>query len=144
MDFGFKSVRASDSIMEDIHSREDIEQLVRSFYDKATKDSIIGHYFTQVIPIDWSHHIPTIVSFWENMLFKTGAYKGGMLFKHMNLNYLSAFRTEHFDRWLMLWVEAVNELFSGPRAEEVKFRASSIAVIMQTKLGVYGREAPRS
>jgi len=126
--------------MQDIENRPDIERLVRSFYEKATVDELIGHYFTTVIPIDWNHHIPTLVSFWENILFSTGGYKGGMLFKHMNLNYLSAFRTSHFDQWLKLWQETVDEMFMGARAEEVKFRARSIAVIMQTKLGVYQAE----
>lgn len=123
--------------MLDIQSREDIERLVRSFYERATKDALIGHYFTSVIPINWDEHIPTIVSFWENILFKTGGYSGGMMFKHMNLNYLSAFKTIHFDRWLEIWKGTVDELFVGVNAEEVKFRASSIAVIMQTKIGVY-------
>ncbi|GAA4782485.1 hypothetical protein GCM10023231_07690 [Olivibacter ginsenosidimutans] len=126
--------------MSDINNRKDIEQVVRLFYERATIDELIGHYFTSVIPIDWDHHIPTIVSFWENILFSTGAYKGGMLFKHMNLDYLSAFKSVHFDRWLQLWGQTVDQLFRGERAEELKFRANSIAVIMQTKLGVYERE----
>jgi len=126
--------------MGDIGNREDIDKLVRLFYEQATKDELIGHYFTTVIPIDWNHHIPTIVSFWENILFSTGAYKGGMLFKHMNLDYLSAFKTVHFDRWLDIWKETVDKLFEGERATEVKFRATNIAMIMQTKLGVYDRD----
>lgn len=60
-----------------------------------------------------------------------------MMYKHMNLNYLSAFKTIHFDRWLEIWKATVDEHFEGPRAEEVKFRANSIAIIMQTKMGVY-------
>ena len=126
--------------MNDINNREDIDKLVRRFYEQATGDEVIGHYFTSVIPIDWSHHIPTIVSFWENVLFSTGAYKGGMLLKHMNLDQLSAFQTAHFDRWLMIWNETVDTLFLGERANEAKFRAASIAMIMQTKLGIYERE----
>lgn len=127
--------------MNDIATRNDIDKLVRLFYEQATRDELIGDYFTSVIPIDWNHHIFTIVSFWENILFSTGAYKGGMLFKHMNLDHLSRFRTDHFDRWLQLWKQTVDQLFEGERAEELKLRASSIAIIMQTKLGVYDREA---
>lgn len=123
--------------MVDIRNREDIEKLVKSFYERATVDPLIGHYFKDVVTIDWNTHIPVIVSFWENILFKTGGYNGGMMFKHMNLNYLSAFRTSHFDRWLEIWKGTVDELFEGANAEELKFRASSIAVIMQTKIGVY-------
>jgi len=127
--------------MHDINNRVDIDQLVRLFYERATVDEVIGHYFTSVVPIDWNHHIPTIVSFWENILFSTGGYKGGMLFKHMHLDQLSAFDTKHFNRWLEIWQQTVDELFEGPHAEEVKFRAASIAMIMQTKLGIYERES---
>ncbi|MFC6103709.1 group III truncated hemoglobin [Olivibacter domesticus] len=130
-------------MMLDISSREDIERLVGSFYERATKDVLIGHYFTSVIPINWDEHIPTIVSFWENILFKTGGYSGGMMYKHMNLNYLSAFKTIHFDRWLEIWELTVDELFAGVNAEEVKFRARTIAVIMQTKIGVYKEDTKK-
>ncbi|MEH6304810.1 group III truncated hemoglobin [Olivibacter sp. CPCC 100613] len=122
--------------MNDIQNRADIERLVRLFYERATTDELIGHYFTSVVPINWDEHIPTIVSFWENILFQTGAYKGGMLFKHMNLNYLAAFKPAHFTRWLDLWEDTVNQLFEGVNAEEVKFRAKNIAVIMQRKLDI--------
>jgi hypothetical protein len=33
----------------------------------------------------------------------------------------------HFDRWLELFLETVDENFSGPKAEEAKGRALSIA-----------------
>lgn len=123
--------------MNDISNKIDLEKLVKAFYERATKDNLIGHYFTSVVPIDWDRHIPVIVSFWSNILFSSGEYKGGMMYKHMNLNYLSAFEEEHFDRWLALWSEMVDRFFVGPQAEEVKFRAKSIAVIMQAKLGVF-------
>lgn len=126
--------------MKDLNSRKDIEQLVRLFYEQATTDELIGHYFTSLVPINWDEHIPTLVSFWENLLFQTGGYKGGMLFKHLHLNHLSRFRTDHFDRWLQLWKQTIDQLFEGERAEELKFRASSIAMIMQTKLGVYDQK----
>lgn len=122
--------------MNDIKDRGDIERLVRLFYERATKDQVIGHYFTAVVSIKWDEHIPTIVSFWGNILFQTGEYKGGMLFKHMNLHFLAQFKPVHFERWLSIWEDTVDELFSGEKAEEAKFRANSIAVIMQHKLRV--------
>ncbi|QNL51204.1 group III truncated hemoglobin [Olivibacter sp. SDN3] len=126
--------------MRDIRNKIDLEKLVKTFYDRATKDDLIGHYFTSVIPIDWDRHIPIIISFWSNILFNSGEYKGGMMYKHMNLNYLSAFEEKHFDRWLALWNDTVDQLFVGPQANEVKYRAKTIAVIMQTKLGVFRGE----
>jgi len=120
--------------MTDIKNRQDIKQLVEAFYEKATKDPLIGHYFTNALVSNWAGHIETIVSFWDNILFQTGTYKGGMLFKHLNVQQETAFRREHFAQWLSLWEETVHQLFEGPFADEAIFRAKSIAGIMEVKL----------
>jgi hemoglobin len=52
----------------DISCRADIEKLIILFYEKVKKDSTIGFIFTDVIPINWEHHIPVIVDFWETIL----------------------------------------------------------------------------
>lgn len=40
-----------------------IEKVVRSFYNKATNDIIIGYHFRNIKNFD--EHIPRIVEFWE-------------------------------------------------------------------------------
>ncbi len=47
--------------------------------------------------------------FWESMLFRTGNYQGAPFPKHAVLPVEQA----HFERWVMLFVETVNENFSG-------------------------------
>lgn len=120
--------------MKDIETREDIEALMHSFYSKALTDNTIGYFFTEVIPLNMKTHMPLIVDFWETVVFGKAKYKGNVLEVHQHIHHLSAFKEEHFARWIMLFQQTVNELYSGNNAELVKQRAESIATIMRIKL----------
>ncbi|HEU4716674.1 MAG TPA: group III truncated hemoglobin [Bacteroidia bacterium] len=116
--------------MKDIENRNDVEQLVGLFYKKAIHDTVIGHFFTAVIPISWEKHIPLIVSFWESILFGNASYRGNPMEKHIELSRLSKMEAHHFERWLKLWKETTDENFAGPKANEAKVRAEAIARLM--------------
>ena len=120
--------------MRDIETRDDLTSLLESFYDKAKRDEVIGHFFTKVIPLDFSKHIPVIVDFWETILFTTHSYKKNAIAPHLHINELSRMEEKHFTRWLKLFSETLDELFSGPNAETAKQRAVSIATIMRIKI----------
>jgi hemoglobin len=118
----------------DIRNLEDIKLLVNSFYDKVKVDEFIGGFFTEVIAVDWEKHLPIMYAFWENVLFHTGSYNGNPMQQHMSLHKKSAMQKYHFDRWLSLFNETVDELFEGNNAIIIKQRALSIATVMQTKM----------
>jgi hemoglobin len=120
--------------MKDITSRTDIEALMRSFYNKALQDELIGYFFTEVAPLNMEVHMPLIVDFWETVIFGKTAYKGNVLQAHQHIHQLSAFKEAHFTRWVSLFQQTVNELYSGNHAELVKQRAESIATVMKIKL----------
>lgn len=122
------------SAMNDITNRKDIERLVNEFYSKALVDEQIGHFFSKVVELNLTHHIPTICDFWEMVLFDTGGYKANLMEKHFELHRKSPIREKHFDRWLILWEETVSNLYTGPKADEAKQRAKSIAGVMQLKI----------
>ena len=44
--------------------------------------------------------------------------------------------TAHFDRWLELFLATVDENFSGPKAEEAKGRAMSVADTFERRMGL--------
>ncbi|MBV9988813.1 MAG: group III truncated hemoglobin [Chitinophagaceae bacterium] len=120
-------------IEQDIESRADIETLLQQFYGKALTDPVIGYFFTEVVPLNITTHIPVIADFWETILFGKAAYKGDAMKVHRQIHQLSAFRDEHFKRWVELFQGTVNELFAGPKAELAKQRAESIATLMRIK-----------
>jgi hemoglobin len=111
----------------DIETRHDCEQLVRSFYGRALTDPVIGWLFTDVAHLDLEAHVPRIASFWETILLGARSYGGGAFAPHAALNARARLRAGHFERWLWLWQQTVDELFAGERAELAKAHASRVA-----------------
>lgn len=118
----------------DIETREDIELLVRRFYEKVVADPVIGHIFTDVAQVNWEKHLPVMFDFWENLLFFTGGYSGNPMQQHKALHGRFPLSEEHFKRWLSLFVSTADELFEGEKTELAKQRAMSIATMMQVKI----------
>lgn len=117
----------------DIEHRDHIEQLMRAFYAKAIPDTVIGHYFTEVIQMDLEKHLPVIVDFWETVLFGVAKYKSNAIAIHQHLHEKSAFEDKHFTQWVQLFQSTVDELFEGEKATLAKQRALSIATVMKVK-----------
>jgi len=113
--------------MKDITAREDIVLLVNSFYSKVKKDELLAPKFQH---LDWPKHLPIMYNFWSSMLLGDQSYQGNPFQKHVALSIGVA----HFDRWLKLFNQTVDENFAGPKAEETKSRAQSIAGVWQYKL----------
>ena len=118
----------------DIGNRADIKQLIDAFYIKVRADDRIGYLFNDVANVNWEHHLPRMYDFWESILFQAGGYKGNPIPAHMKLNEQSPLLAEHFQRWVGLFKETVDELFEGEKAEVAKQRAMSIATIIQIKV----------
>jgi hemoglobin len=111
----------------DIATREDCERLVRSFYEQALVDPVIGFLFTEVAKVDMAHHVPRITRFWETVLLGAQSYGGGAFRPHIELNRQVTLRRGHFERWLWLWQQTVDQLFAGEVAEEAKRHAVRVA-----------------
>lgn len=116
----------------DITTAEDIRTLVDSFYDKVTRDELLGPIFNDVAAVDWAEHLPIMYRFWESMLLGAGTYQGAPFPKHAVL----PVQKEHFTRWLMLFLDTVDAHFSGPKAVEAKGRAASIADTFAQRMGL--------
>ena len=120
----------------DIEKRADIEMVVNKFYEKVKTDAIIGHFFSEVVKVNWEVHLPRMYDFWENILFHTGAYTGNPMQRHRQIHLQYSISNEHFTHWVQLFQNTVDELFDGDNAMLLKNRASSIAAIMQVKVNL--------
>ena len=105
-----------------IQSREQIIKIVDEFYAKVRKDELIGPVFIDQAKIDWEEHLPKLYSFWEDLLFGTNQYHGRPFPPHMRFN----LKLEHFERWLQLFTETIDESYTGLKADEMKSRALRI------------------
>ena len=121
-------------MLRDIESKEDIEQVIRLFYDKVLSNDLLKHFFTQAVQTNFEKHIPIMINFWENAIFYTGSYTGNPLESHRHIHASFPFKEEHFSLWLYYFVSAIDELFAGTNADSLKQKATSISAVMKLKL----------
>jgi len=102
----------------------EIESVVRTFYARIRQDDVLGPIFERAIGADWEPHLHKMFDFWSSVMLTSGRYKGQPMLVHMRLK---AIRPEHFDRWLALFHETVDELCATPTADAFMTRALRIA-----------------
>lgn len=128
----------------DIRFRSDIEQLIDNFYDKVKADPVIGYIFNDIAKVNWAKHLPVMCDFWEFLLLQGKNYQGNPIQKHFDLHAQHPITAAHFDRWLLLFQSAVDDLFAGPVADDAKFRAMVIAETWKPKFsGEHGIQLPK-
>lgn len=115
----------------ELDNRENISLLVNTFYGKIRKDEMLGPIFNGIIK-DWPEHLDRLTDFWETNLLFTRKYKGNPLEVHNNVDRQmdQVITMEHFGRWLQLWLNTIDELFTGKNAEVAKLRARKMSTIM--------------
>lgn len=115
----------------DIRNIEDIKDFVDRFYDKVRENGQLAPVFASRIKDDeWPTHLERMYAFWNAILFSETGFQGNPMQKHMTL----PIGTAHFDQWLALFRQTIDETYEGPKAEEAKKRAASIADIMNFKI----------
>ena len=120
--------------MKKLETRADIELLVNRFYEKVADDEKIGFFFNDVAKVSWDRHLPKMYSFWETLLFGQISYKGNPMAMHFPINEKVAIEKHHFEHWIKLWTETVEENFTGEMAETAIYKATNIANLMSHKM----------
>lgn len=118
----------------DISNKEDIELIIKSFYEQTRTDETIGFFFSGTIPMNWDEHLKKMCAFWENVLFFTGEYEGTPLTTHQRINQEHPTTPAHFEKWTQLFNKTVDGLFSGENADKMKQHAKAIANVMMQKI----------
>ena len=108
-----------------------IETLVRAFYDRVRRDSLLAPIFESLIS-DWEPHLDKMFAFWSSLTLQTGRYHGQPMAKHMPL----LVDARHFDRWLALFEETARDVCPPAAAERFIERARRVAESLE--LGVAG------
>ncbi len=111
----------------DISDVADVKNLVHTFYDKVRADVALFAVFDPIIKDKWPAHLDKMVKFWSTLLLYTHEYKKDPLTSHMPL----PLTKEHFETWIALFNETLDELFEGTITENAKKRANSISRIMK-------------
>ena len=119
-------------------NRENIQQMVNNFYPKILKDEIVAPFFIQKIGSDinskeWQEHLKLLGDFWAMTSLGDLTYQGSPLAPHFNMPGISR---EAFGRWLELFHQTVDEVYTGSPAEFFKQRSSNIATNFMRNLGL--------
>jgi hemoglobin len=116
----------------DIKTEADVKRMVDSFYDLVNKDELLSPVFNAHANVNWETHLPIMYKFWGSILLGTASYQGQPFPKHVFL----PVNKQHFDRWISLFIQNLDELFEGEVTETAKARALNIARIFQLKMGL--------
>ena len=109
--------------MQDIETQSDCRDLVEKFYARVRCDALLGPIFAERLDGRWPEHLAKMERFWATVLLAAPLYAGRPLEAHLGL----AINAQHFQRWIVLWTQTLDERFCGPRAEHAKRAAPRIA-----------------
>jgi hemoglobin len=113
--------------MKAILNNEDVRHLVEVFYSKVLKDESLMPFFKH---LDFEAHLPKMIHFWSFVLLDEPGYTTNVVEKHLNM----PLEPVHFQRWLSLFNETIDELFEGEKVELAKQRAAVIAWTIESKV----------
>lgn len=123
----------------DILTLEDCKVLVDNFYDKVRKDPLIGPIFDEIIRDKWPEHLEKMYRFWQTVLLEDHTYFGSPFPPHANL----PVDWHHFEKWLELFNQTIDEHFTGDKATEARWRANKMAEMFNFKIQYYKNNQAR-
>lgn len=121
------------SQLKNIETLEDIELLVNNFYNKVQNDELLKDIFNNVIGDKWPQHLKKMYRFWQTVLLEEHTYHGSPFLPHAEL----PIDEVHFNRWIELFIETLNQNFAGRKAEQAKSQAERMAEMFLYKIRYY-------
>ncbi|HEX5026505.1 MAG TPA: group III truncated hemoglobin [Agriterribacter sp.] len=117
----------------DILNLEDVKKLVDVFYGKVRENDLLAPLFNERIKDRWPEHLAKMYAFWQTILLEERTYFGSPFPPHAKLPVEHA----HFGEWMKLFTQTVDELFTGEKAKEAKWRAAKMAEMFEYKIEYY-------
>lgn len=122
-----------EQIKNDITTLNDIQLMVDSFYGKVHEDNILADIFNNIIEDRWPQHLEKMYRFWQTVLLEEHTYYGSPFLPHAKL----PVEANHFERWLKLFNETVDNLFEGEKATRAKWQGERMAELFLSKITYY-------
>lgn len=115
---------------EDIKDIQSIRIFVDEFYSQVRQDAMLGPIFEKTVKDNWTLHLEKMYAFWNAALFGVAGFRGNPFAKHAPL----AIDEKHFDRWLELFNQTIDQHFKGVVATDAKNRAGLMAHMFLSRL----------
>lgn len=117
-------------VMKDIENINDIQLLVDGFYSKIRNDEQLGSIFNGIIKNRWPEHLEKMYRFWQTILLDDQTYFGSPFIPHAKM----PVDKSHFEQWIKLFSETVDENFAGEKAEQAKWQGQRMADMFYYKI----------
>ena len=124
----------------DLMNLDDVKNLVDRFYGKVRSDELLAPIFNERIQDRWPVHLDKMYRFWQTVLLGEHTYMGSPFPPHASL----PVDKSHFEQWLRLFKETLDELFSDERANEAKWRADKMAEMFQLRINYFKEQGFKS
>lgn len=111
----------------ELNKREEIAFLVHSFYERILNDEMLAPFFKT---LDFEMHLPKMIDFWCFVLLGETGYSTNVVEKHIHM----PLNAEHFERWLEIFNNTLDDYFEGENVEIAKQRAFTIAWTTKSKM----------
>jgi hemoglobin len=122
------------AIMRDIEHIADIQLFTNRFYDLLAADELLKPIFIDRLGEgNWQEHLNHIYDFWETVLLGGTNYKRQSFLPHASMD----LEQIHFDQWLKLFAQSIDEQFTGTKADEAKQKANTMAILFMSKINYY-------
>lgn len=126
--------RPADVELGDVSSPEEVAEVVRRFYQAVAQDQLLGPMFNDVAQVDWAAHLPKLTAFWCRALFGLPGYAGNPYAAHRLIHEQEPFTRAHFERWLELFGETIDEGWQGDNAAAMKALGRNVARVHSSHL----------
>ena len=90
-----------------------VARMVAEFYRRVRAHPLLGPIFEDAIGENWGPHLARMTDFWSSVAMNTGRYSGKPAPAHRKL---SAVRPWHFNLWLGLFRQTLEEIAPTPAA----------------------------
>jgi len=108
-----------------------ISNLVETFYGAIRSDAMLGPIFESHVA-DWTPHLARMKDFWASVTLESGRFRGNPMLKHIAVGGLD---TQHFDRWLVLWNQVLDDVAPNEAAAQV-FRDAAERIASSLLTGI--------
>lgn len=117
----------------DILNIDDIKKLVDHFYTSVRENETLGPIFNEKIGERWPEHLDKMYRFWQTVLLEEHTYNGSPFVPHAKL----PVEWKHFEMWLAMFSDTVDEFFEGPNATKAKWQGQRMAEMFHHKIEYY-------
>ena len=116
------------SSLRSVVTEREIRLMVERFYGRVQDDDLLFPVFDRLLTHGWDAHVDRMVDFWASILLGARRFQGDPVARHRAIHELGP---QHFDRWLLLFGEVLDDTFPEHIAKDILWRAQRMRHVLE-------------